>query len=66
MKFIWRFRVLFFWLKHKGKGTATLSLLKNIAWPRFKMRAKKYIDSTFKADIKSYELKMLSVACLKI
>jgi FkbM family methyltransferase len=45
MKYVWRFRVLFFWLIGKGNETSLLSLLRNIARPPFKKRSQKYIES---------------------
>lgn len=44
MKYLWRLRVLLYWLKDR-RGITLKSLFQNIAAPRFKDRAEKFIDS---------------------
>lgn len=45
MKYLWRLRILLYWLKDRRQNVSLGSLFKNIFAPRFKQRAGKYIDS---------------------
>lgn len=57
MKYVWRFRVLFYWLIGKGRGTTVKSLFRNIARPPFKKRAEEYIES-IEEDSTDYIIKI--------
>ncbi len=45
MKYVWRFRILFYWLLGRRHGVTIGNLIKNITAPRFKQRAEEYIQS---------------------
>lgn len=57
MKYVWRFRVLYYWLIGKRNGVSFKSLSQNIAAPRFKNRAEKYIE-TMEEDSDNYLVKI--------
>lgn len=57
MKYVWRFRILFYWLIGRRHGSTIYSLLKNIAAPRFKKRAEKFIEY-IKEDGEYYNIKI--------